>query len=103
MRKWFIVIVIVALFLGGVLATGSRWDGDITEAATTPLAEEKGVEEAQLLPWTIEGDLLLFVFLIGGGAAGFAAGYYWHKLFLEGGAGDGSTSTGSGKVERGIT
>lgn len=83
MRKWIVMIAIVAVFLGGALATSSEWDGDITEAATEPLAEEAGAGGGQLLPWSIEGDMLLFVFLIGGTAAGFAAGYNWRKLFSE--------------------
>ncbi len=83
MRKWIIVAVVVAVFLGAVLVTGSKWEGDITEAATDPLAKDVGAEEAQVLPWRIEGDLLLFLFLVGGAAAGFTAGYYWRMLFLE--------------------
>ncbi|RJQ44882.1 MAG: cobalt transporter [Gaiellales bacterium] len=73
----------VAVFLAGVLATASEWEGDITEAAADPLAQKAGVEEAQVLPWEIEGDLLLFLFLAGGAAAGFLAGYQWRRLFGE--------------------
>ncbi|MEW6020044.1 MAG: hypothetical protein AB1760_18455 [Pseudomonadota bacterium] len=76
-----IVIVCAALFLTAVLLTESAWDGDVTEAAATPLAESAGVEESSVLPWNIEGDLLLFFFLGGGAVAGFAAGYYWRSLF----------------------
>lgn len=83
MRKWSIAVIIAAVFLGAVLFTGSQWDGDITESAAEPLAESAGAEGGELLPWSIEGDLLLFLFLAGGAAAGFAAGYYWHRLFSE--------------------
>jgi hypothetical protein len=81
--KLILIIMTAALFIGGVLATSSRWEGDVTEAAAGPLAEKAGVEETQVLPWKLEGDLLLFVFLAGGATAGFAAGYSWRKLFSE--------------------
>jgi cobalt/nickel transport system permease protein len=83
MKKWIIAMAVIAVFLAGVLATTSDWDGDITEAAADPLAEAAGVEESGVLPWSIEGDLLLFLFLSGGAAAGFAGGYYWRKVFIE--------------------
>ena len=81
MKRWFIVVSIMVVFLAAVLMTESKWEGDVTEAAANPLAEKAGVEEAEVLPWKIDGDLLLFFFLSGGAAAGFAAGYYWRSLF----------------------
>ena len=85
MRRWLIVISVVVLFLGAALFTESRWEGDATESAAEPLKEKAGVQESQVLPWSLEGDLLLFVFLAGGAAAGFAAGYWWRSLFGSGG------------------
>jgi hypothetical protein len=79
-KRW-LAILLVCAFLLAVLLTKSQWDGDVTEAAAGPLAEAQGRTEAQVLPWRIEGDLLLFVFLAGGVAAGFTAGYYWRGLF----------------------
>ncbi len=32
---------------------------------------------------TDQGDLLLFVFALGGAAGGFVAGYYWRRLISE--------------------
>ncbi len=81
MKRWLIVMAVGAVFMGSVLATRADWDGDITETAAEPLAAGAGVAESHLLPWRIEGDLLLFVFLAGGVAAGFAAGYYWREIF----------------------
>jgi hypothetical protein len=85
MKRWMIVLAVVAVFLTAVLFTESQWEGDVTEGAAAPLAEKAGVEESQVLPWKIDGDLLLFFFLSGGAAAGFAAGYYWRTLFSESG------------------
>ncbi len=81
MKRWLIVLAVATVFLAAVLFTNSQWEGDVTESAATPLAEKAGVEESNVLPWKIEGDLLLFFFLSGGVIAGFAAGYYWHTLF----------------------
>lgn len=81
MKRWLIIIAVVATFLTAVLFTESQWQGDVTEGAAAPLAEKAGVAESQALPWKIDGDLLLFFFLSGGAIAGFAAGYYWRTLF----------------------
>lgn len=82
-RRLIIISAGVLLFLGAVLLTSSPWDGDITEQAADPLAAAAGAEPSDVLPWHIGGDLLLFLFLTGGAAAGFAGGYYWRKLFSE--------------------
>lgn len=81
MRRILLIGVVILIFLVAVLATESSWDGDITESAATPLAEATGAQESHILPWRIEGDLLLFVFLAGGAIAGFAGGYYWRMMF----------------------
>ncbi|MDO8735816.1 MAG: hypothetical protein Q7K29_01880 [Thermoleophilia bacterium] len=80
-KRWVLILLVAGIFVAAVLFTDSRWDGDVTEGAATPLAEKAGVEESEVLPWKIDGDLLLFFFLSGGAVAGFAAGYYWRTLF----------------------
>lgn len=88
MKRTLIIVAVIAVFLVAVLMTESKWAGDVTESAAAPLAEKAGVEESQVLPWKIGGDLLLFFFLSGGAVAGFAAGYQWRTLFSRGGIND---------------
>ena len=58
------------------------WTG-VDEAVVEKIAKEHGREARPPLVNTDQGDLLLFVFLIGGAVAGFAAGYYWRQLISE--------------------
>lgn len=80
MKRWLVIAGVTAIFIAAVLVTKSSWQGT-DESVIGPLAEQAGVEEKQVLPWTIEGDLLLFVFTAGGAVAGFIGGYYWKTLF----------------------
>ncbi|MFN4132542.1 MAG: cobalamin biosynthesis protein CbiM, partial [Caldimicrobium sp.] len=51
------------------------------EAVIEKLAEERGKKSKPL--FELEGDLELFMFSLLFGISGFAAGYYWRKLFSE--------------------
>lgn len=55
------------------------WSG-VDEAVVEKVAKEHGREARAPLINTDQGDLLLFVFLVGGGVAGFVAGYCWRML-----------------------
>lgn len=55
------------------------WTG-VDEAVVEKVAREHGREAKPPLINTDQGDLLLFVFLVGGAVAGFAAGYFWRQL-----------------------
>lgn len=55
------------------------WTG-VDEAVVEKIASEHGREAKPLFAATDSGDLLLFVFLVAGVVAGFAAGYCWRKL-----------------------
>lgn len=56
-----------------------KWPG-VDETVVERYANEHGREAREPLINTDQGDLLLFVFLMAGAVAGFAAGYYWKAL-----------------------
>ena len=57
------------------------WTG-VDEAVVQKIAREHG-HEAKKPFINIEGDLLLFAFLLAGVVGGFACGYYWRSLVGE--------------------
>ncbi len=60
-------------------ASAAKWSG-VDETVVEKYAEEHGRPGIDPLINTDQGDLLLFMFLIGGLLGGFAAGYYWRML-----------------------
>ena len=57
----------------------TKWGG-IDESIVEKYAEEHGRPAREPLINTDQGDLLLFVFLLGGAVGGFVAGYSWRRL-----------------------
>ena len=85
-----IVVVVVALAVWGWLALSRQvpegaegpWGGvDVT--VIEKYAVDAGREPSEPFINTAQGDLLLFVFALGGAVGGFAAGYYWRRLIAE--------------------
>ncbi len=85
-----IVIAVVVLAVWGWLALaggslgekGGQWDGvDVT--VIEKYAAEAGREARAPFINTAQGDLLLFVFALGGAVGGFIAGYCWRRLITE--------------------
>ncbi len=85
-----IVVVFVVLAVWGWLAlsgqvtegTEDSWEGvDVT--VIEKYAVDAGREPRDPYINTDQGDLLLFVFALGGAVGGFAAGYYWRRLVTE--------------------
>jgi len=60
-------------------ASTAKWGG-VDESIVERYAEEYGRTPRDPIINTDQGDLLLLVFLLGGAAGGFFAGYYWRVL-----------------------
>lgn len=76
----FIVFLIIAIFSPlFTTASAGKWGG-VDESVVEKFAEEHGRPSREPYINTDQGDLLLFMFLIGGIVGGFAAGYYWRTL-----------------------
>jgi ABC-type cobalt transport system substrate-binding protein len=79
----YLMILIFSTFLISMLSISvfaeDKWGG-VDESVVEKYAEEHGREARDPYINTDQGDLLLFVFLLGGAVGGFAAGYYWREL-----------------------
>jgi hypothetical protein len=60
-----------------------KWPG-VDETVVEKFAKDLGREARDPFINTDQGDLLLFLFALAGGAGGFIMGYYWHKVFVAG-------------------
>ncbi|MBI2848358.1 MAG: cobalt transporter [Chloroflexi bacterium] len=84
------IVIIVAFAIWGWLALAGNplqggaqpWSG-VDENVIERFAAEGGREARQPLINTDQGDLLLFIFALGGAVGGFTAGYCWRMLTSE--------------------
>ncbi len=75
--------VLVLLALGSYLIvrqTPGEWKG-VDETVVEKFAKDAGRAPREPLINTDRGDLLLFVFLLGGAVGGFLLGYHFRALF----------------------
>ncbi len=81
--KWAVVLCTILLltsyFSLPTSLPAAEWSG-VDETVVEKYAEEHGRAAKDPLINTDQGDLLLFMFLIGGAIGGFIAGYYWRTL-----------------------
>jgi cobalt/nickel transport protein len=82
MRRPAVVAVLVFLIIAAAIACAwaaeqEKWPG-VDEAVVKKFAKEAGREARE--PF-IEGDMLLFAFLIAGAAGGFMGGYFFRSVF----------------------
>ena len=74
----FAVALGMLFLLAGAVCAGEKWQG-VDESVVERIAGEQGRHSRDpLIP--IEGDVLLFAFLMAGTVGGFAVGYYWRVL-----------------------
>ncbi len=81
MRKSILALCALALFLGtfGWGWAGEQWPG-VDEAVVKRFAEAGGRPASDPL-LNLEGDALLFAFLMAGVVGGFVGGYFFRDLF----------------------
>ncbi len=76
------IVLMSMVYFEPTAITAEKWSG-VDESVVEKYAKEHGREARTPYINTDQGDLLLFVFLLGGTIGGFVAGYYWRVLMFE--------------------
>ena len=73
------ILFLAITFLPLPAYANEKWEG-VDVAVIEKTAGEQGRPAAETPFNSLEGDMLLFAFLVGGAAGGFCAGYFYRKL-----------------------
>ncbi len=80
-------VIVVGLAVWGWLTLAGHNQASVPWAGAdniiTKIAEDAGRQARAPLINTDQGDLLLFIFAMGGAVGGFIIGYLWRKLISE--------------------
>lgn len=79
MNKAVVALMVIFMFFTALAVVHAGWRG-VDEAVVERYAVERGRGAREPYINTDKGDLLLFVFLLGGAVGGFVVGYYWRML-----------------------
>jgi hypothetical protein len=79
MKKLVMILLLLAVFTMIATVAQAKWSG-IDQTIVEKYAKDYGREARDPYINTNQGDLLLFVFLIGGVVGGFIAGYSYRML-----------------------
>jgi len=85
MRRKIVLTVLLLIFILTFPVAAfaeDKWQGT-DDLVDSKMKEVAGVEAREPLIDISQGNLGLFIFTIGGFAAGTLFGYYWRKLFSE--------------------
>ena len=78
-RLSLFLLIVTCHLLPVTAVSAAKWGG-VDESVVEKFAEEHGRTARDPVINTDQGDLLLFLFLLGGAVGGFFAGYYWREL-----------------------
>lgn len=74
------VVSLATVLVFAVAGPGGQWEG-VDKTVVAKFAEEAGRPPREPYINTDRGDLLLFLFLLAGGAGGCVGGYFFRELF----------------------
>lgn len=100
MKKFFLLAIVLSIFFVSAPGAQAKWSG-VDETVVEKYAEEHGRAAVDPLINTDQGDILLFVFLLGGALGGFMAGYCYRWLMESPGKQKAQAHETAGKAELG--
>lgn len=81
--KWVVLVAVLLLAFCSIPALGAGKYQGTDDLIDKTMQKAAGVKAKKPFIDLSQGNLGLFVFAVGGFAAGTVTGYYWHKIFAE--------------------